>query len=176
MGVSGKSGSGTLHNLLPGVSHTLAFRLPCCLPLILRLGLVVVLRCGPIPAVDRKCLRQDATAIVDMLFVNSGGRSGLDVLRFIREDAGLRHLPIIVLTGFPLNHEVVARRSNRDTRSCGTSRLTWGTLRPDSMKFFKRRSFAPDQPPIVYAEPLDHVGSSWTIGVCTRASLIYTLT
>ena len=113
MGVSGKSGSGTLHNLLPGVSHTLAFRLPCCLPLILRLGLVVVLRCGPIPAVDRKCLRQDATAIVDMLFVNSGGRSGLDVLQFIREDPGLRHLPIIVLTGFPLNHEVVAEIESR---------------------------------------------------------------
>ena len=49
-----------------------------------------------------------AAAIVDMLFVNSGGRSGLDVLRFIREDPGLRHLPVIVLTGFPLNHDVVA--------------------------------------------------------------------
>ena len=49
-----------------------------------------------------------AAAIVDMLFVNSGGRSGLDVLRFIREDRGLQHLPIIVLTGFPLNHDVVA--------------------------------------------------------------------
>jgi DNA-binding response OmpR family regulator len=49
-----------------------------------------------------------AAAIVDMLFVNSGGRSGLDVLRFIREDLGLQHLPIILLTGFPLNHDVVA--------------------------------------------------------------------
>lgn len=49
-----------------------------------------------------------AAAIVDMLFVNSGGRSGLDVLRFIREEPGLRHLPVIVLTGFPLNHDVVA--------------------------------------------------------------------
>jgi DNA-binding response OmpR family regulator len=49
-----------------------------------------------------------AAAIVDMLFVNSGGRSGLDVLRFIREEPALRHLPVIVLTGFPLNHEVVA--------------------------------------------------------------------
>ena len=34
-----------------------------------------------------------AAAIVDMLFVNSGGRSGLDVLRYIREDRGLQHLP-----------------------------------------------------------------------------------
>ena len=50
-----------------------------------------------------------AAAIVDMLFVNSGGRSGLDVLKFIREDAGLRHLPVLVLTGFPLNHDVVAQ-------------------------------------------------------------------
>lgn len=49
-----------------------------------------------------------AAAIVDMLFVNSGGRSGLDVLRFIREDPGLRHLPVIILTGFPLNPDVVA--------------------------------------------------------------------
>lgn len=54
-----------------------------------------------------------AAAIVDMLFVNSGGRSGLDVLRFIREDPGLRHLPVIVLTGFPLNHEVVAEIESR---------------------------------------------------------------
>jgi two-component system phosphate regulon response regulator PhoB len=54
-----------------------------------------------------------AAAIVDMLFVNSGGRSGLDVLRFIRENPGLRHLPIIVLTGFPLNHEVVAEIESR---------------------------------------------------------------
>jgi len=54
-----------------------------------------------------------AAAIVDMLFVNSGGRSGLDVLRFIREDPGLQHLPVIVLTGFPLNHEVVAEIESR---------------------------------------------------------------
>jgi DNA-binding response OmpR family regulator len=50
-----------------------------------------------------------AAAIVDMLFVNSGGRSGLDVLRFIREDLRLQYLPVIVLTGFPLNDEVVAQ-------------------------------------------------------------------
>jgi DNA-binding response OmpR family regulator len=48
-------------------------------------------------------------AIIDMLFVNSGGRSGLDVLRFIREDPALTGLPVIVLTGFPLNRGVVAQ-------------------------------------------------------------------
>jgi len=69
----------------------------------------------PYPAMDvREAMDQlrrpgIAAAIVDMLFVNSGGRSGLDVLHFIREDARLRHLPVIVLTGFPLNHDVVSQ-------------------------------------------------------------------
>ena len=47
-------------------------------------------------------------AIVDMLFVNSGGQSGLDLLRFIRRHARLSDLPVIVLTGFSLNRTVVA--------------------------------------------------------------------
>src|SRR5689334_4068083 len=49
-----------------------------------------------------------AAAIVDMLFVNSAGQSGLDLLRFIRADVLLSHIPVIVLTGFPLNHHVVS--------------------------------------------------------------------
>lgn len=49
-----------------------------------------------------------AAAIVDMLFINSGGRSGLDLLRFIRADATLSRLPVIVLTGFPLNRGVLS--------------------------------------------------------------------
>ena len=58
---------------------------------------------------ERLWPKHKAAAIVDMLYVNSGGRSGLDILRFIREDLRLRQLPVIVLTGFPLNHDVVAQ-------------------------------------------------------------------
>lgn len=49
-----------------------------------------------------------AAAVVDMLFVNSDGRSGLDLLRFIRTHAVLKNLPVIMLTGFTLNRTVVA--------------------------------------------------------------------
>ena len=48
-------------------------------------------------------------AVLDMLFTNSAGRSGLDILRFIRGDELLRHLPVIVLTGFQLNRDVLAQ-------------------------------------------------------------------
>lgn len=50
-----------------------------------------------------------SVAVLDMLFINSGGRSGLDVLEFIRK--GTRHprLPVIVLTGFTLNPKVLER-------------------------------------------------------------------
>ena len=48
-----------------------------------------------------------AAAVVDMLFVNSGGYSGLDLLRFVRNSSRLARLPVIVLTGFPLNGMVV---------------------------------------------------------------------
>jgi CheY-like chemotaxis protein len=47
-------------------------------------------------------------AVVDMLFVNSNGLSGLDVLRYIRSRAHLRDIPVIVLTGFSLSRPVVA--------------------------------------------------------------------
>jgi len=54
-------------------------------------------------------LRRGVTAaIIDMLFVNSGGRSGLDLLRFIRRHTGVSDLPVIVLTGFALNQTVMA--------------------------------------------------------------------
>ena len=54
-------------------------------------------------------LRRGVTAaIIDMLFVNSGGRSGLDLLRFIRRHTGVSDLPVIVLTGLALNQTVMA--------------------------------------------------------------------
>jgi DNA-binding response OmpR family regulator len=55
-----------------------------------------------------KCLRRPdvAAAVVDMLFVNSGGYSGLDLLRFVRTSPRLAQLPVLVLTGFPLNRAV----------------------------------------------------------------------
>jgi DNA-binding response OmpR family regulator len=43
-----------------------------------------------------------------MLFVNSAGRSGLDVLRHVRSTAGLKDVPVVVLTGFTLNQAIVA--------------------------------------------------------------------
>jgi DNA-binding response OmpR family regulator len=50
-----------------------------------------------------------AAAILDMLFVNSAGRSGLDLLQFIRGDPLLADLPVIILTGFHLNRHVIAQ-------------------------------------------------------------------
>lgn len=47
--------------------------------------------------------------VLDMLFVNSGGKSGLDVLEFIRSEQSLGDLPVIVVTGFPLNRSVTQR-------------------------------------------------------------------
>ena len=49
-----------------------------------------------------------AAAILDMLFVNSGGRSGLDLLRYMRGTPRLEKVPVIVITGFFLNRSVVA--------------------------------------------------------------------
>ena len=48
-----------------------------------------------------------AAAIVDMLYVNSGGDSGLDVLRYMRSHPHVENVPAIVVTGFPLNKHVV---------------------------------------------------------------------
>lgn len=48
-----------------------------------------------------------AAVVSDMLFVNSAGQSGLDVLRYVRATPHLHHLPVIVLTGFLLNKAVV---------------------------------------------------------------------
>ena len=62
-----------------------------------------------IPEAMKHLLRPGVAAVVlDMLFVNSNGRSGLDLLRFIRNDTVLKDLPVIVLTGFPLNRDIVA--------------------------------------------------------------------
>jgi len=57
-----------------------------------------------------KCLHRPdiALAVLDVLFVNSGGQSGLDALRFMRTHPRLEKVPALVLTGFPLNHHVVA--------------------------------------------------------------------
>lgn len=56
------------------------------------------------------CLRLPgvAAAVVDMLFVNSNGHSGLDVLRYMRTHPQLEQVPAIILTGFPLNRTVTA--------------------------------------------------------------------
>ncbi len=55
------------------------------------------------------CLRVPgvAAAVLDMLFVNSDGHSGLDLLRYMRTHPHLQQVPAIVLTGFPLNKDVV---------------------------------------------------------------------
>ena len=49
-----------------------------------------------------------SAAVLDMLFVNSDGRSGLDILRHIRTDPNLQQVPVLMVTGFPLNHSVIA--------------------------------------------------------------------
>ncbi len=49
-----------------------------------------------------------ALAVLDMLFVNSGGQAGLDALRYMRTHSHLEKVPVLVLTGFPLNRAVVA--------------------------------------------------------------------
>lgn len=56
-----------------------------------------------------KCLHRPdiALAVLDMLFVNSGGQSGLDALKFMRTHPHLEKVPALVLTGFPLNKHVV---------------------------------------------------------------------
>ena|SRR5687767_3543316 len=50
-----------------------------------------------------------AAAILDVLFVNSAGLSGLDLLQFIRRDPFLADLPVIIMSGFQLNREVVTQ-------------------------------------------------------------------
>ena len=47
-----------------------------------------------------------AAAVIDMLFVNSDGRSGLDILKYIRSHPHTQNIPVLVLTGFNLNHSV----------------------------------------------------------------------
>jgi CheY-like chemotaxis protein len=48
-----------------------------------------------------------SAALVDMLFVNSGGMSGLDIIRHIRAQPHCANIPVIVLTGFALNGAVL---------------------------------------------------------------------
>jgi CheY-like chemotaxis protein len=48
-----------------------------------------------------------SAAVVDMLFVNSGGMSGLDIIRHIRAQPHCANIPVIVLTGFSLNGTVL---------------------------------------------------------------------
>ena len=46
-------------------------------------------------------------AILDVLLVNSGGKSGLDVLQAIRRQPELAHVPVLMFTGFGLSPETV---------------------------------------------------------------------
>ncbi len=57
-----------------------------------------------------ECLRLPgvSAAVVDMLFVNSGDHTGLDILRFIRTQPALERVPVMMITGFPLKPSVVA--------------------------------------------------------------------
>ena len=57
-------------------------------------------------AMDALVSPRFVAVVLDMLFVNSAGRSGLDVLRHIRTTPHLKDLPVIVLTGFLLNNAV----------------------------------------------------------------------
>ena len=59
-------------------------------------------------AMDALVTRRFVAVVLDMLFVNSAGRSGLDVLRHIRSTPLLKDLPVVVLTGFVLNKAIVA--------------------------------------------------------------------
>jgi CheY-like chemotaxis protein len=47
-----------------------------------------------------------SAAVIDMLFVNSDGQSGLDILKSIRSNPQTQNIPVLVLTGFNLNHRV----------------------------------------------------------------------
>lgn len=48
-----------------------------------------------------------AAVVLDMLFVDSAGQSGLDLLRHVRSMPQLARIPVIVLTGFTLNNDVI---------------------------------------------------------------------
>jgi DNA-binding response OmpR family regulator len=47
-------------------------------------------------------------AILDVLLVNSGGKSGLDVLTRIRSTAAVQDVPVLMFTGFGLSPEVLS--------------------------------------------------------------------
>jgi CheY-like chemotaxis protein len=47
-------------------------------------------------------------AILDVILVTSGGRSGIDVLAAIRRDPVTADVPVLMLTGYGLNPEVQA--------------------------------------------------------------------
>lgn len=56
-----------------------------------------------------ECLRLPVSAaVVDLLFVNSDGSTGLDLLRYIRAQPTLERVPVMVVTGFPLKPSVIA--------------------------------------------------------------------
>lgn len=65
-----------------------------------------------IEAIDKLKQPSVSAAILDMLFVNSAGYSGMDLLEFIRHDEQLAHVPVIVITGFPINAQEVAKIKN----------------------------------------------------------------
>jgi CheY-like chemotaxis protein len=72
-------------------------------------GYQVLLAINVAEAMDQLRRPGVAAAILDMLFINSGGRSGLDLLHFVRNEPGITNLPVIVVTGFPLNNAVTAQ-------------------------------------------------------------------
>ena len=77
----------------------------------------------PRPAMDiasaKALLEEGAAAVLlDMLFVNSAGLSGLDLLRYIRADPRYKDLPVVLLTGFTLNQAVLQEVKSLGAKLC----------------------------------------------------------
>jgi len=62
-----------------------------------------------IEAVDKLKQPGVAAAILDMIFVNTKGYSGMDLLQYIRKDEQIGNMPVIVMTGFPINAQTLAK-------------------------------------------------------------------
>jgi two-component system phosphate regulon response regulator PhoB len=62
-----------------------------------------------IEAVDKLKQPGVAAAILDMIFANTKGYSGMDLLQYIRQDEQIGNMPVIVMTGFPINAQTLAK-------------------------------------------------------------------
>jgi two-component system phosphate regulon response regulator PhoB len=62
-----------------------------------------------IEAIDKLKEPGLSAAILDMMFVNSAGYSGMDLLQYIRHDEQIGNVPVIVITGFPINAQALAK-------------------------------------------------------------------